>query len=163
MKSFSIIIVALESDSDIRVLILILCWTYIVNSLLGNWKFCQYWIFSVQQSILEQLYNRYLDMIHIQGVPEKIVHKKTKGHRVKPALGAYSTRNSKMFSLWALLETISFSRWKWPLKFEKIGSHISTQKLSRMIIQSMLYSTLKIMNISLWASLCLCLFRWWKS
>ena len=100
---------------------------------------------------------------YIQGVPKKIVHKKTKGHRVKPALGAYSTRNSKMFSLWALLETISFSRWKWPLKFEKIGSHISTQKISRVIIRGIPYSTLKIMNISLRASLCSCLFRWWKS
>jgi len=101
--------------------------------------------------------------IYIQGVPKKIVHKRNKGHRVKPALGAYSTRNSKMFSLWALLETISFSRWKWPLKFEKIGGHISTQKISRVIIRSMPYSTLKIMNISLRASLCSCLFRWWKS
>ena len=41
----------------------------------------------------------YRGYIYIQGVPKKIVHKKTKGHRVKPALGAYSTRNSKMFSL----------------------------------------------------------------
>jgi len=55
--------------------------------------------------------------IYIQGVPQKSIFKETHGNRVKLALKAYSTRNSKMFSHWALLETISFYRCKWQMNF----------------------------------------------